>query len=419
MQTVQSIPEAIPILHAGPGCAQKLNDNTGISGKFSPNIFPCTSVSEKEVVFGGEGKLRDTIENAIKIIDAELFVVLTGCTSEIIGDDVASVVEEFKDAEKPVVFANTPGFKGTNFDGHEWVLNAIFEQYLPEIKEPQVQKGLVNIFAGPPIHDPCWLGNLRQLESLVSELGLTPNTIFGHGRGVKNIDAIPTAQFNLLVSPWLGLKSIRILEDKYGTPYLHFPYLPIGATETSRFLRVVGEFAGVAEELVNDVIERHESEFYYYIERYADFFLEMRIMSKRFVTVTEAQYAIGLTKFLVHDVGMFPTTQYITDNPPEEYRQGILDEFKKLNYGIEAPAEFFTNGVEVHNKIKQTDFAGFPLILGSGHEKQLAAETYGIFLNISYPTVARFIINSGIAGYDGGLKFLEEIYSIAAERLLL
>lgn len=210
MQTVHSIPRALPILHSGPGCAQKLNDNLGTSGLFSPNIFPCTSVSEKEVVFGGNEKLKDTIENALRVIDADLYVVLTGCTSEIIGDDVESVTKEFADADKPVIYANTPGFKGNNFVGHDWILTAIFDQYLKQTEERE--KGLVNIFAGIPMHDPFWLGNLRTLENLVSELGLTPNTIFGHGRGLKNIDKIPRAEFNLLVSPWAGLESVQFLE---------------------------------------------------------------------------------------------------------------------------------------------------------------------------------------------------------------
>ena len=74
MQTVQSIPGAIPILHSGPGCASKLNDNNGTSGRFSANIYPCTSISEKEVVFGGSDKLRSTIKNALRVIDADLFV---------------------------------------------------------------------------------------------------------------------------------------------------------------------------------------------------------------------------------------------------------------------------------------------------------------------------------------------------------
>ena len=48
MQTVQAIDRALPILHSGPGCAQKLSENTGSSGYFSPNIFPCTSINEKD-----------------------------------------------------------------------------------------------------------------------------------------------------------------------------------------------------------------------------------------------------------------------------------------------------------------------------------------------------------------------------------
>ena len=72
MQTVQAIERAIPILHSGPGCAQKLSDGNGSSGYFSPNIFPCTSINEKDVVFGGVKKLHSTIENSLKVIDADL-----------------------------------------------------------------------------------------------------------------------------------------------------------------------------------------------------------------------------------------------------------------------------------------------------------------------------------------------------------
>ena len=177
MQTVQSITGAIPVLHSGPGCASKLNDNNGTSGRYSPNIFPCTSISEKEVVFGGAEKLRSTIHNALRVIDADLFVVLSGCTGEIIGDDIKEVAQEFEDEEKPVIWAKTPGFKGNNYVGHDWILKSIFEQFLnrPEIRDEREEaggtiKGLVNIFAGPPQQDPYWLGNLREIENLISAL---------------------------------------------------------------------------------------------------------------------------------------------------------------------------------------------------------------------------------------------------------
>ena len=130
MQTVQAITRAIPVLHSGPGCAQKLSDSIGSSGYFSPNIFPCTSINEKDVVFGGAKKLDTTIANALKVIDADLYVVLTGCIPEIVGDDTAEVVSHFEDSEKPVIYASTAGFKGNNYKGHEQIIDAIIDQYL-------------------------------------------------------------------------------------------------------------------------------------------------------------------------------------------------------------------------------------------------------------------------------------------------
>jgi nitrogenase molybdenum-iron protein beta chain len=418
MQTVQAIPGAIPVLHAGPGCGMKLNNNQGTSGMFSPNIFPCTSVSEKEVVFGGNDKLRTTIENALKIIDAELFVVLSGCTSEIIGDDIAEVAGEFKAAAKPVVYANTPGFKGNNYLGHDWILKALFEQYLAD-RKPDTQKGLVNIFASPPTQDPFWLGNLRELERQVARLGLTPNTIFGYGRGLKNIDRLPDAELTLLVSPWAGLESVRFLEKRFHVPVLHYPVLPIGAFETTKFLRAVAEAAQVDAATVQKAIDEQENEYYYYIERFSDIFLEQRIMSKRFCTVTDAHYGVALTKFLVNDLGLFPTVQFVTDDTPETSRDAVRAEFERLNYGIKAEVVFTADGEEIQRRIRGIDFAGNGLILGSSWERRIAAEVEGHFILVAHPMIERMVINDHLAGYTGGLKLLEDIYTTARSQLAL
>jgi nitrogenase molybdenum-iron protein beta chain len=421
MQTVHAIPRAIPVLHSGPGCGAKLNDNNGTSGMYSPNIFPCTSVSEKEVVFGGADKLRSTIENALKIIDADLFVVLSGCTSEIIGDDIGEVAREFADAgdgKKRVIFANTPGFKGNNYAGHDWILKALFDQYLPKRPAKPV-KGLVNIFSAPPMQDAFWLGNMREIENLVRALGLTPNTIFGHGRGLANLDRVPDAELNVLIGPWAGLDSAAFLTQKYGTPLLHYPVLPIGAFETSAFLSALAEKTHINSDDTKRVIEEYESEYYYYIERYSDIFLEQRIMAKRFVCIADAHYALAFTKFLVNDLGMFPSTQFITDDTPDAMRENVRAEFRRLNYGIEADVQFSVDGEEIRKAVCKTNFGGNPLVIGSSWEKQLAREIGGIFINVSYPLVSRMVINAHVAGYSGGLKVLEDMYTEARERLAL
>ena len=414
MQTVQAIDRALPILHSGPGCAQKLSENTGSSGYFSPNIFPCTSINEKDVVFGGVKKLDSTIENAIKVIDADLYIVLTGCIPEIVGDDSGEVVSRYEDAEKPVLYAPTAGFKGNNFKGHEQVVDAIVEQYLK--KSDEKIEGLVNIWADVPYQDLFWLGNIRELEKLISELGLIPNTIFGYKRGIENINKIPKAQFNLLVSPWVGLGNMKKMERKLGIPYLHYPTLPIGATETSKFLRAVGEFAGVDKDKVEEVIKEHEDYYYYLIGRYADLFLENRVINKQFTVVADAQYSLGITKFLVNDLGLVPAKQFITDDTPKNYRDKITEEFKKLNFGIEADVSFETDGYKIHEEIKTHDYHGYPLVLGGYYEKEVTENLKGNFLNVSWPHQDKVVFDDFYVGYTGGIRLIEDIYTVAVQR---
>ncbi len=415
MQTVQAIYRAIPVIHAGPGCAGKLAGSlagtTGDSGYLNPQTYPCTNIGETEVVFGGEGKLHDVIENALKVMDGDLFVVLSGCTTEIVGDDIDQVVSEFEDAVKPVISVPTAGFKGTNIEGHEWVVNGLINQYLVRLPKREKITGLVNIWASVPSYDPHWLGNLRELENLVRELGLTPNSIFGEFRGIENLNKVPLAEFNLLVSPWVGLDNVKLLETKFDTPYLHYPTLPIGAHETSAFLRAVGKFAGVNQKLTDDLIEKHEKEYYFYLERSVDIFFENRTASKMFTTVTDAANALAFSKFLVNDLGLMPNTQFITEGVPEEHQARVLEYFKDFSYGIEANVVFSTDGYLIHKQIEQEEFAGAPLIIGSIFEKNIARELDGNFLCISVPIKEKVILHSTYVGYHGGLKLMEDIFT--------
>jgi nitrogenase molybdenum-iron protein beta chain len=348
------------------------------------------------------------------VIDADLYIVLTGCIPEIVGDDTKEVVSEFVDSKKPVIYASTAGFKGNNYIGHEQIIDAIIDQYLE--KSEDRQKGLVNIWADVPYQDLFWLGNLRELEKLVKELGLIPNTIFGYQRGIDNINKIPEAEFNLLVSPWVSVGNMKKMEEKLGIPYLHYKTLPIGAFETSKFLREVGKFAGVSENKVEAIINEQEKYYYYLIERYADMFLETRAMAKQFCVVADAQYTLGITKFLVNDLGLVPAKQFVADDTPKQFRELIRKEFENLNYGIKAEVSFETDGYKIHNEIKAQNYHGYPLILGSYYEKEVTQDLFGHYLNISWPVQDKVVLDDFYVGYTGGIRLIEDIYSVAVQR---
>jgi nitrogenase molybdenum-iron protein beta chain len=361
-------------------------------------------------VFGATDKLQATIENAFKVLDADLYVVLTGCTSDIVGDDVGDVVRGFRKEGRPIVWAETGGFKGSNFIGHELVLDAIFDQYL----EPSGEKvpGLVNIWAVVPYQDPFWTGVYADLGALISALGLTPNIIFGPKGGRAALDRVTSAEFNLLVSPWVGLKGVRQLEEKFGTPFLHYPVLPIGPTETGRFLRAVADFAGLDPAPVETLIKEQEDHYYHYIERAAEVLLETRFLPRHFTTVADSTYALALSRFLVSDLGLIPDRLYVVDGIPEELQGEVGAHFKDLGEGIGAEVLFTPDGGLVQEQIRATKFRSRPLILGSSWERVLGKELNGFVLSVSMPVSDRLVFDRSYVGYTGALRLVEDIYSV-------
>ncbi len=165
LQTVVAIPRAVPILHSGPGCGVMIKGFFERSAGYAGGeTAPCTNFSEKEVVFGGTDRLRNIIKNTYKVLDTDLQVVVTGCTAGIVGDDVASVTDEFLyEEDRPIVHVETSGFKSNNYVSHSAVVNAIIDQYVSRFEEEnpsRSEKNLVNVIASIPYQDQFWKGNL-------------------------------------------------------------------------------------------------------------------------------------------------------------------------------------------------------------------------------------------------------------------
>jgi nitrogenase molybdenum-iron protein beta chain len=422
-QSVLGIKRAIPIIHAGPGCSSKMFEALGYDSGFQGGGYaggcavPSTNSSEKEVVFGGEAKLRSTIEGAVKVMDGDLFVVLTGCTADIVGDDVAQIVAEYRENGIPIVNAETGGFKGNNYYGHELVLQAIIEQWIGNTS-PQIKKGLVNVFSVLPYQNTFWRADLEEIKALLGKIGLQANILFGPGSaGVAEWKNIPRAQFNLLISPWAGFNTVNLLKDKYGTPFLHYPVLPAGAIETSKFLRTVGAFAGVDPLEIENVVSAEEDSYYEYFVGAADFFTELRWpLPHKFYSIADSAYALGFGNYLINELGLIPSAQYVIENPPENYQNGLKAAFSNLSAETAANLVIENDGGKIHRLIKdEIHKAGETLILGSSWERDLAREIQGYLLNVSIPVNHRLVLNKTYLGYKGGLNLMEDIYAKVLE----
>lgn len=413
-QSVVAIKRAVPILHSGPGCGDKVSRLLGQGGGYAGGYtVPCTNASEAEIVFGGEAKLQSIIEGAFKVIDADLYVVLTGCTSDIIGDDVGRVTAVYQKQGKPIVYVESGGFKSNNYVGHETVVKAIIDQYVDQYKAGTAPiKGLVNVFASVPYQDPFWNGNLEEIKRILEGIGLRVNILFDEGsEGVAEWRTIPRAEANVVVSAWAGLEIARHLQAKYGIPYLHFPYLPVGGVETTKFLRQAAAFTGVDSRAAEAFIKKEEQRFYRHIERTADFMLEFRYgLPRRFYTILDASYAIGFAKYLLNELGILPAKQFITDATPAEFQAAIQEQFQDISPLRSATVRFSTDGGAIQAEISRDEHKQRALLLGSGWERDLAAEIGADLLIAGIPIAYRLILHGGYAGYNGGLRLIEDIY---------
>ncbi|MDR2747412.1 MAG: hydrogenase [Treponema sp.] len=423
MQTVVAIPRAIPILHSGPGCGSMTSGfferSRGYSGG---STAPCTNFTEADVVFGGEKKLAEVIRNSYRILKSDLQVVLPGCTSAIVGDDINSIVKKFADEGKPIVFADTPGFKYSNYEAHSEIVKAIVKQYVERFVPAEQEKDnkLVNLFASVPYQDQFWKGNLEELKRVIEGIGLKVNILFGPlSKGVEEWKKIPMASFNILVSPWAGLPIVEYLEEKYRQPCYRFPYLPIGGNETTRFLRELAAYAGTRgaeldSKRVEAFIRQEELVFYEEIDNLATFLLEFRYGLPAYIHIIhDASYVLGMTVFLLHEVGLVPKELFITDNTPPAFREEILKTAAGFSTKRAVSITFQNDAGLAQAEIARVNHEGRGLIIGSGWDKDLARKKGCDFLSAALPSPYRLVMVAGYAGYRGGLRLIEDIYNTA------
>ncbi|MDQ0204519.1 nitrogenase component 1 [Pectinatus haikarae] len=423
-QTVLAIPRALPIIHAGPGCASKAFSFAATGAGFQGEGYgggshiSSTNTGESEVIFGGEPSLEKEIKGALKILDGDLFVVLSGCTSDIVGDDSISVAERFAAQGYPVVGTETAGFKGSSYYGHEIVVKSIIEQFIGDVK-PQVRHGLVNVFAVVPFQDPFWRGDLEEIKRILTNIGLEVNILFGNGSaGISEWRDIPNAQFNLLISPSTGTEIAELLEAKYQTPYLQYPILPVGGVETSRFLREVAAFAGLSSLPVEKAIEKEERRFYDYFVAVSDFIGEYwNNLPVDLYAVGDSIYAPGVSSFLVNELGLVPRGVYVTDEPQPAWQSVITETLAARDSRLAAVLKFENDGGAIEMDIREKDKnAGKSIILGSSWEKFLAVDVDSLYAYLSLPLDEIVILNHSYMGYSGGLRLIEEVYSAVFKR---
>ena len=330
LSTIAAIPKAVPIVHASGGCAAALSGTYNLSagyrgvGYCGGNMIPTSNISQSNIVFGGEEKLVGQIESTVKYLKGDIYIVVTGCQTEMIGDDSVGIAARYRDQN--VIGVNTPGFLGNTLRGYDAILSALVKEIIEkrEEKEPRT----INLLGIVPGHDVFYRGNIAHLRELLAKIGVKANTFFGDGESVEKIKGYGNASLSIVLSEVAGQITAEAFQNIHGIPYVTTD-LPIGPKASERFLRIVAEKLGIGKEVVDNVVEEETRYFYSYLERIVDVAADLDFQ-RYVVAFTDSYYAYPLVDFVSEELGWIPHFISIHDLQDKTKQEAYTKKFERL-----------------------------------------------------------------------------------------
>jgi nitrogenase molybdenum-iron protein alpha chain len=251
--------DIINITHGPIGCGfyswltrrnQTDPDSSADGHNYMPYCFS-TDMQDEEIIFGGEKKLKQAIQEAYDNFHPKAIAVFSTCPVGLIGDDVHAVCREMKAKLGINVFGfSCEGYKGVSQSaGHHIANNGIFKHVVGLDDTIKEGKYRINLLGEYNIG-----GDAFEIERLFERCGITLVSSYS---GNSSIDAFAnshTADLNLIMCHRSINYVAEMMETKFGVPWIKVNF--IGAAATAKSLRKIAQYFDEAEltEMVEKVI---------------------------------------------------------------------------------------------------------------------------------------------------------------------
>jgi len=229
------------------------------------NYCVCTDMKETDIVFGGEKKLKKAIDEVVKIFKPEAISISATCPVGLIGDDIEAIARE---AEKEhgikVIPSRCEGYRGVSQSaGHHIASNVLMEHLIgtEELENPTPFD--INIFGEYNIGGDLW-----EFKPILEEIGYRIVSTFTGDGSFHKLAQAHKAKLSILLCHRSINYTNRMMEEKYGVPWLKVNY--VGTKTTEKSLRKMAEFfdnpeiTRKTEEIIAEEKAKYETE----IERF-------------------------------------------------------------------------------------------------------------------------------------------------------
>lgn len=213
------ITDAAIVHHSPSGCAvtamQVSNNKDQLAAKLqldnSKSCYVCTDMNESDTVFGATENLREVILETYKRYKPNAIFVGASCVSGVIGEDLASVVDELtEELQIPIAPIHCEGFKSKIWaSGFDAAFHAILNSV---VKPPEKRSNIVNVinFFG---------GARKEITDIFSEFGVEPLFLITN-TNVEQLSRLSESVATVSTCGTLGTYLGNGLQERYGVPYI-------------------------------------------------------------------------------------------------------------------------------------------------------------------------------------------------------
>lgn len=264
---VGPIKDACIITHGPIGCAfyswgTRRNRAKAEEDSGNKNFIPyciCTDMRPTDIVFGGEKKLEQGIEEVMKLFNPKCIMICSTCPIGLIGDDVQAVARrtEQKYGIKAIGFS-CEGYKGVSQSaGHHIANNGLMKYVIGTGDKAPKSKHSVNILGEYNIGSDGW-----EEKRILNRCGIEVVSIFTGDGSVEHISNSHLADLNLVMCHRSINYIAEMMKTKYGIDWVKVNF--IGVSATCQTLRSIAKYFGDPEltERVEKVIEEETAAIY-------------------------------------------------------------------------------------------------------------------------------------------------------------
>ena len=216
------VTDAVHLVHGPIGCAGYTWDIRGAksSGVETNRSSFSTDMKEIDVVFGGEKKLSNAIDELAGIYRPPVIFVYSTCIVGIIGDDLEAVCKTAsKKHNIPVIPVKSEGFKGNKSDGYKAACDALKQLIKrPEEKKPEeipeVNRPKINILGDFNVAGDVWL-----VKPLFEKMGIEVIVSMTGDSTAESISRAAEADLNLVQCSGSMTYLAKWMQQEYGIPY--------------------------------------------------------------------------------------------------------------------------------------------------------------------------------------------------------